>query len=147
MSVDVIVVSCIFCKIVNEEAEAVILHEDEQVMAFLDIRPVNDGHFLVIPKKHHQRIETIDDPSYLRMFSVARGLMMKVQRAFPDITGFNFLIANGKDAGQEIFHAHLHVIPRKPNDGFGFKFGPNYGRIASLEERQRVAREILESQG
>ena len=49
--------SCIFCKIVQKQSEAAIIYEDEDVMAFLDIMPVNEGHCLVIPKKHHKLVE------------------------------------------------------------------------------------------
>ncbi len=135
---------CIFCKIASKEAEAAILHEDDLIIAFLDTKPVNEGHTLVIPKEHHSRVETVDETTFLRLFSVGRELMAKIQQAFPDVTGFNYLIANGKDAGQEVPHVHLHVIPRKPQDGFGYKFGPNYGRMLSLEERTAIARKILD---
>ena len=134
--------SCIFCKIVQKQSEAAILYEDEDVLAFLDIMPVNRGHSLVIPKTHYEVVEEMDEKIYLKLFSVGRSLLNKIKEALPETTAFNYLIANGKDAGQEIFHVHLHIIPRKPNDGFGFKFGPNYGKKISFEERNRIAAKI-----
>lgn len=134
---------CIFCKIVQKQSGAAIIYEDEDVMAFLDIMPVNEGHCLVIPKKHHKIVEEMDEKVYLKMFTVGRSLLKKIKEVLPDTTAFNYLIANGKDAGQEIYHVHLHMIPRKPNDGFGFKFSPNYGKKLSLKERNRIVSKII----
>ncbi|MFQ6126680.1 MAG: HIT family protein [Candidatus Heimdallarchaeota archaeon] len=134
---------CIFCKIVQKQSEAAILYEDDEVIAFLDIMPVNEGHCLVIPKTHHKLVEEMNEKTYLKMFSVGRSLLVKIKETLPETTAFNYLLADGKDAGQEIFHVHLHIIPRKPNDGFGFKFGPNYGKKLSLEEKTRIAAKIL----
>ncbi len=134
---------CIFCKIVQKQSEAAILYEDEDIMAFLDIMPVNEGHCLVIPKKHYKLVEEMNEKVYLKMFTVGWSLLKKIKEFLPETTAFNYLIANGKDAGQEIYHVHLHIIPRKSNDGFGFKFGPNYGKKLSLKERNRIAAKII----
>ncbi len=135
---------CIFCKIIIGKAEAVFLHEDDLVVAFLDIMPVNEGHALVVPREHHERVETLDEATYLHLFKIGRDLMRQIQTAFADVTAFNFIIANGKDAGQEVPHVHLHIIPRKLGDGFGYKFGPNYGKIVSIDERKATAKKILD---
>ena len=134
---------CIFCSIVQKQSEAAIIYEDEDVMAFLDIMPINEGHCLVIPKIHHKLVEEVDEKVYLKLFTVGRSLLKKIKEVLPETTAFNYLIANGEDAGQEIYHVHLHIIPRKPNDRFGFKFGPNYGKKLSLKERYRTASQII----
>ncbi len=134
--------TCIFCRIINKKLFAAVLHEDDSVLAFLDIKPVNTGHTLVVPKKHYVLVEEMDDSTYLNMFRVGRVLLQKIKAAFPEITAFNLLIADGKDAGQEVPHVHLHLIPRKPDDGFGYKFGPNYGKILTEEERATIAERI-----
>ena len=135
--------NCIFCKIVKEELEAAILYEDQYVIAFLDIQPINEGHTLVIPKIHVEFLDELTDSIAQTIFVVGKQLMVKIKNNLEGITGFNFILANGKDAGQEVPHVHLHVIPRKPNDGFGYKFGPNYGKQLSLEERLAIAKRIL----
>jgi len=85
----------------------------------------------------------MDEKVYLKMFTVGRSLLKKIKAVLPETSAFNYLIANGKDAGQEIYHVHLHIIPRKLNDGFGFKFGPDYGKKLSLKERNRIASKII----
>lgn len=136
--------SCIFCDIVQKQSEAAILYEDDDVMAFVDIMPINEGHCLVIPKTHYELVEEMDETIYLKLFSVGRALLKKIKKGLPDTTAFNYLIANGKDAGQDVFHVHLHIVPRKPNDGFGFKVGPNYGNKLSIDERTQVAEKIID---
>ena len=126
---------CIFCQIAQKKSPAGILFENDIVVAFLDIRPVNPGHILIIPKAHVQTIDEIESEEvYSELFSVGKKMHIRLKDKLPDVTGFNYLIANGKDAGQEVFHVHLHIIPRKPDDGFGYKFGPNYGKILSQDE-------------
>ena len=135
---------CIFCKIVSKNAPAGILFENELVMSFLDIRPVNEGHSLVIPKEHVQYVEGISSEEiFLELFKVGKKIQLLLKEKIPGITGFNYLIANGEDAGQEVFHVHLHIIPRKENDGFGFKFGPNFGKISTLDEITAIRKKIL----
>lgn len=126
---------CIFCNIVQKKSPAGILFENDIVIAFLDIRPVNPGNTLIIPKVHVQSIDEIQsDEVYSELFRVGRKIHLLLKDKLTGVTGFNYLIANGKDAGQEVFHVHLHIIPRKTNDGFGYKFGPNYGKVLSQKE-------------
>jgi len=134
---------CIFCKIVEKKAPAGILFENDLVMAFLDIRPVNIGHTLIIPKIHVQTIDQLDSEDvFSELFNVGKKIH-KLLKKLPGVTGFNYLIANGVDAGQEVFHVHLHIIPRKPNDGFGYKFGPNFGKILTQEEISELIHTLL----
>ena len=131
--------NCIFCKIVAKQSPAGIVFENDLVVAFLDIRPVNTGHILVIPKKHFVTVDEIDSEEiFTELFKIGKKVHLLLKEKFPMNSGYNYLIANGKDAGQEVFHVHLHIIPRKPNDGFGFKFGPNYGKTLSVNEIQGV---------
>jgi histidine triad (HIT) family protein len=101
---------CIFCDILAGEAPASIVCEDEQSCAFLDIRPVNPGHVLVIPIFHAATLAKLD--------------------------------ADGIAAGQEIFHVHLHVLPRYEGDGFGSRFGAGYGARPAREELDAIAGQI-----
>lgn len=100
----------IFTKIINKEIPAKILYEDERVMAFYDINPTRPGHFLVIPKVHSTNLIDInnDDLSYL--MAKARELAVAEINKM-GVSGFNLWVNNGKEAGQEVFHTHIHIIP------------------------------------
>ena len=136
--------NCIFCKIVNKEAFAAVLYEDEDIMAFMDIKPINEGHALIIPKKHAVLVEELEEDLYLKLFPIAREIASKIKEKIPETTAFNYFIADGEDAGQKVFHVHLHVIPRKPNDGFKFVFDEEYyDRILTEEEREVVRNKLI----
>lgn len=108
----------IFTKIINREIPADIVYEDELVLAFLDIHPVRKGHTLIIPKKPAVNIFDIDSATFGHMAEVAQ----KIARAVCTATGahgVNICMNNGDVADQDIFHAHMHVIPRfERNEAF-----------------------------
>jgi len=108
--------NCAFCRIVAGETPAATLYEDEFVLAFLDIAPLNPGHALVIPKAHHVSSTTLPPDCAARLFQVAARLGAAVMRAV-DADGFNLLLANGACAGQAVPHVHVHVVPRHVDDG------------------------------
>ena len=135
---------CLFCKIVKKEIFAAILYEDDDVIAFMDIKPINPGHALIIPKKHAVLVEELEEELFLKLFPVARKIATKIKEKIPETTAINYFIADGEDAGQEVFHVHLHVIPRKPNDGFKFVFDEEYyDRILSEKEREEIKNKLL----
>jgi histidine triad (HIT) family protein len=103
--------SCIFCKIALKQAPASIIYEDETVMAFLDIRPLNEGHTLVIPKKHYVDIFDIPENLLRQFHKVAKKASFAVKKA-ANADGISIIQQNGKAAGQDIFHLHVHVVPR-----------------------------------
>jgi histidine triad (HIT) family protein len=134
---------CIFCKIAKKEAYAAILYEDDEIMAFLDIKPINPGHTLIIPKQHAKFVEELDEALFLKLFPIARKIAARIREKLPKTTAINYFIADGKDAGQEVFHVHLHVIPRKPNDGFKFVFDEEYyNRLLSENEREKMKKRL-----
>ena len=108
---------CIFCKIINKELPADIVYENDHVLAFLDIAPINKGHTLVIPKSHHSSITTPSEDELMNMMKVASQIGRALMKGC-DYDGFNLHLANGNCAGQVVDHAHLHVIPRIGTDGF-----------------------------
>lgn len=110
---------CIFCQIVAGEAPASFVHRDDLVSAFLDIRPVTPGHLLVIPNEHVVFTHDLPDATADGVFAVARRLA-RTLRSTDDVRadGVDLFVADGEAAGQEVFHAHLHVIPRFHGDGF-----------------------------
>jgi len=103
--------SCIFCKIVKKQAPANIIYEDETVMVFLDIRPLNIGHTLVIPKKHYVDIFDIPENQLSQVHKVAKQVSVAVKKA-TKADGISIIQQNGKAAAQDIFHLHVHVVPR-----------------------------------
>lgn len=113
--------ACIFCQIVTGDAEASLVYDDELVMAFMDILPVNDGHVLVVPKEHSPDLAGIDDDVGSQMFTVARRLAQALRRSGIRCEGVNLYLADGRAAGQEVPHVHLHVLPRFEGDGFGLR--------------------------
>lgn len=132
---------CIFCKIINKTAEGATLYEDNDMISFLVIHPVNKGHALVIPKIHFDRIEEIPIDTYLKMHSVGRKILNKIKKNIPETTVFNIIISNGDDAGQDVFHSHIHIIPRKPNDSLQIEY--NFETPLTTETRLKIADELL----
>jgi histidine triad (HIT) family protein len=102
---------CIFCKIAEKQADATVVYEDAHTLAFLDIHPLNPGHTLVIPKKHYDNMLEMPAAEAGRIFvSVAK--VMKGVEAASTADGISIGQSNGKAASQEVFHMHVHIIPR-----------------------------------
>lgn len=139
--------ACVFCKIVRRELPASVLAEDERSLAFLDIRPINPGHFLVVPKDHAARLADLPPGAGGRLFEMARDLVAGLYRSGVKCEGVNFHLADGEVAGQEIFHVHLHVYPRYAGDGVGLRMGPRYGTMPKREELDRLAASIRAAAG
>lgn len=132
--------NCIFCRIVAGDLPATKLYEDDLVLAFLDLAPINPGHLLVIPKEHHVSMASVPELIAGRMLRVAARLGTAQRRAL-DADGFNLHLADGTCAGQVVMHAHLHVIPRHPEDGF--HWGWRQHRYADDAARDATAVRIL----
>ncbi|HKZ41055.1 MAG TPA: HIT family protein [Candidatus Hodarchaeales archaeon] len=113
--------------------------DTEHALSFLDIQPVNYGHTLVIPRQHYSRLSELDEQVALGLYSTLHKVYRHLKDILREATGFNILLADGIDAGQEIFHVHYHIIPRTPQDGFGWKFGPNYGKKLRKAELEEIA--------
>lgn len=109
---------CIFCKIIAGEIPSYKVYEDENVLAFLDINPVNPGHTLVIPKKHFANFEEADEETLCRVIKIVKkvGLSLKNNLSAP---GYNVQVNNDPAAGQIVPHLHFHVTPRLEADGLG----------------------------
>lgn len=137
--------NCIFCKIVNNELPGYKLYEDEDVIAFMDIQPINPGHLLIIPKKHAELVSEVDDDVLQKMIVVAKKLNTAIRKSGLKAEGVNFFLADGEAAGQEVFHVHLHVFPRFKNDGFGIKFPENYRNKTDVSELKIIAEKIKSS--
>jgi histidine triad (HIT) family protein len=103
--------SCVFCKVARKQAPASYVYEDENVLAFLDIRPLNEGHTLVIPKEHYVTIFEAPEELVAHLHRIVKRVALAVRESTKG-DGISIIQQNGKAAGQEIFHLHVHVIPR-----------------------------------
>lgn len=130
--------NCLFCKIISGEIPSEKVFEDEHTYAFLDIHPINRGHTLVVPKKHAENIHDISSTDFCTLMETVRTLSPIIKKAV-GADGINIGINNGGAAGQIIFHAHAHIIPRYGNDGFRHWHGTPYqeGEIAKTGEMIR----------
>ena len=100
---------CIFCKIIKGEIPCTKVYEDNDVLAFLDIKPVNPGHTLVIPKKHCENLLDCADKELNSVMKVVRELSNKIIK--DGAGGVKVVCNNGQPAGQIVFHLHVHIIP------------------------------------
>lgn len=105
----------IFSKIIDREIPAEIVYEDETVLAFLDVNPVNHGHTLVIPKKPFVNAFDGDGDTLAHMMRIGQKIAIALKESGL-AEGVNFIMNNGEEAGQEVFHSHLHVVPRLKDD-------------------------------
>ena len=133
---------CIFCRIVKGEVPCSKVHEDAHTLAFLDINPVSKGHALVITKKHYETVFEMPEEEGVALAKAS----VKVGKAVKNATGadgMNLLHNIGKAAGQLVFHAHVHLIPRFEKDGISMRMGRR--SYESAEEQREYARKIAEA--
>jgi histidine triad (HIT) family protein len=121
---------CIFCKIVAKKAPSSIIYEDQDVLAFLDIRPLNIGHSLIIPKSHYIDIFDTPEMELAEIHRVAKKLALAVKDA-TSADGISIIQQSGSAAGQDVFHLHVHVVPRFT--------GQTLPRFSELKEAHRLA--------
>lgn len=108
---------CIFCKMVQGEIPCAKIYEDDLVLSFLDINPINPGHTLVLPKNHYETLFEVDPETLEACILAAQKISEAVYRGVK-AAGLNFLQNNFRAAGQLIEHVHFHLIPRYEKDGF-----------------------------
>lgn len=111
---------CVFCEMVAGKVLASSVYDDDQALAFMDIRPAIPGHLLVVPKRHAMCLAELDEETGGHLFRTGMRLAAALRDSSLCCEGINFFLTDGAAAGQEIFHAHLHVIPRFTGDGFRF---------------------------
>jgi diadenosine tetraphosphate (Ap4A) HIT family hydrolase len=106
--------ACIFCRIAagKEDQSKTIIYIDHSVVAFMSHGPRNSGHVLVIPVMHAKLLTQLPDSVARELMSIARKIALAIKTTDIKAEGFNFQINSGEAAGQEVFHVHMHVIPR-----------------------------------
>ena len=124
---------CIFCDIIEGQSPAEVIFEDGETLAFMDINPANPGHTLIISKRHVRDIYELDGETAAAVMKatvrVARAIKSALQ---PD--GMNLLQSNERAGGQDVFHFHIHVIPRWYGDGLRLARPPEVRRTMPIEE-------------
>ena len=134
---------CLFCKIVSGEIPCHKVYEDDFSFAFLDISPSSEGHTVVIPKKHFETFMDMGEEDAGNLFTSVRIVASKVQNGL-SVDGLNIGFNNGKVAGQEVPHVHIHIIPRREDDGGGamqtiVQSHPKTDNLEELAEKIRDA--------
>jgi histidine triad (HIT) family protein len=131
---------CIFCQIIEGKVAASVVHRDDVVMAFMDIRPVNTGHVLVVPLRHFAEMSDMDEETGMKLFQVTMRVQKSVRASGVRCEGINLFLADGEAAFQEVFHVHMHIIPRFRGDSFKIK--ADWSRQPSRADLDDVAGKI-----
>jgi histidine triad (HIT) family protein len=130
---------CIFCRILAGGLPASFVYRDERCSAFMDIQPVNRGHVLVVPNAHGSALGDVAEEDAAHVMRIGRRVAVALRGGAVRCEGVNLYLADGAPAGQEVFHAHLHVVPRYRGDGFGLRFPPHYGQKPARAELDETA--------
>lgn len=136
--------ACIFCEIIAGRAEVSLVHEDETVVAWMDLNPVVRGHLLVVPKEHSVGLEDLDVTTGAHLWEVAHELSHTLRRSELRCEGVNLLLCDGAVAFQTVFHVHLHVIPRHEGDGWTLNHTAHERARVLLDEDARIVRAARE---
>ncbi|HEY6757088.1 MAG TPA: HIT family protein [Nitrososphaera sp.] len=110
--------NCIFCKIIAGEIPAKVIMQNEKAMALLDAFPLAAGHTLVIPKSHYAKVQQMSEQDALAVFEIVWRIVDAVETG-SQVNASTIAIHNGSEAGQEVSHVHVHIVPRKKDDGAG----------------------------
>lgn len=109
-------VKCEFCKIVSGDAPSSVVYQDDSTLAMMTLRPMSRGHILVIPKNHAASLSEMEYETGGHLFEVGMQIAEALRDSEIECEGVNFWLADGEEAGQEVFHVHLHVLPRTETD-------------------------------
>ena len=133
---------CVFCKIVAGQIPSTRVYEDEHSLAFMDIGQVNPGHVLVAVKKHADNIYALDDAQAAAVARTSVRLSRAIRDAFKP-EGLSVYQANGKAAGQTVFHYHVHLLPRHAGDGMELTWPVKNPPRETLEDYAGKIRAVL----
>jgi len=130
---------CVFCDIIHHKLPAEILFENEKVIAILDINPIHHGHALVIPRTHCTDFLSIPEADLHDVLHVSQIIARALVKSL-DLEGFNVFSNNGRIAGQSVFHFHMHITPRYPDDNIRFVLQLKTYTHAAMAEYARKIR-------
>jgi len=137
---------CPFCAIVAGRLPSSQVYSDDEVIAFLDIQPLTTGHLLVVPRVHAARLGALPEQVGARLFTTAQRLAAALRASGLPCEGVNLFLADGAVAGQEVFHVHLHVLPRNTGDGFAISARRQQPDRSELDAAASLIRGGLELQ-
>ena len=123
---------CVFCRIVARQIPATVVYEDQHTLAFMDLGQVNPGHVLVAVKAHAENLYALDDAQAGAVLRTAARVARAIRDAFKPV-GLSVYQANGKAAGQTVFHYHVHLVPRHEGDGMALTWPVKNPPRAELE--------------
>ena len=133
---------CIFCEILAGQAEGSFVYRDDLCAAFLDIHQPTAGKLLIVPNQHATYLADLPPATGGHMFQVAQQLAAVLRRSGLRCEGVNLFLSDGRAAGQDVFHVHLHVLPRFAGDGIRLQFGQAHAIYPLRTELDRLAVEI-----
>lgn len=139
--------SCVFCAVVADDAPAVRIFEDDDYLAFLDIRPFTRGHTLVIPKQHFVDLTDTPAATLAGMVTIGQRIAQAARTSGLHADGNNLAINDGRAAFQSVFHIHLHVVPRRSGDRLSFAKGLLVRRDPDRAATGMILRAALASSG
>ena len=113
---------CAFCEIIKGQSPASVVFADDLVSVIVPLNPFTTGHCLVVPNKHAQSILELSQSVFIRMAEVGQKIAGAIKKSKYKSDGINLWLSDGKDAGQDVMHVHLHVFPRYEGDGFEVTF-------------------------
>jgi histidine triad (HIT) family protein len=135
--------SCVFCAIVDGDAPAIRIYEDDEYLAILDIRPFTRGHTLVLPKRHTVGLTDTPPETLAGLIAIGQRIGRATRASELHADGNNIAINDGRAAFQSVFHVHLHVVPRRDGDKLSFAKGMLLRRDPDRDETGRILREAL----
>ena len=130
--------NCIFCKIAAGEIPSATLYEDDDFRVILDLGPASKGHALILPKNHYRNLYDIDDEVASKAIVLAKKMVTKMTDVL-GCDGYNVVQNNEEQAGQTVFHFHMHLIPRYKGDGVGLTWTP--GELSD-EVRDEILKKV-----
>ncbi len=133
--------NCVFCRIIGGDEMVSIIHEDEEVIAFLDVQPLFSGHVLVVPKAHYRNLFYVPEELAARTFATARRILPGLRRA-TGCRAVNLFSPNGTAGGQDVFHFHMHLIPVPDGQPFPLQLPDPSAPVPSRSELDVMATRI-----
>jgi len=134
---------CVFCGIIRGKVPCVKVFEDENLVAFMDYKPITKGHILIAPKRHTELLTELEDNLAGDMIVLAKKVGKALKKSKLNCHAVNYIMSDGAEAGQRIFHVHMHVIPRYRGDGFGLRMPERDDEEADVKKLERTAAKIL----
>ena len=141
---------CLFCRILAGELSSSPVLEDDLVVAFLDIHPVNPGHALIVPRRHVEFFTDLMPKEVEQLARAGQRVATALKRGFDSCEAVTLSLADGAAAGQDVPHTHLHVVPRRTGDGFGWRAAgtlQDRNTLDTIASRLRVAVDLISKTG